>query len=334
MSSTTVKVDNSLGALYLGVTLAMSLWGIATIQTYYYYDRYVKDALWLKLFVFLVWALDTVHQALILHAGYVYLITNYANPTFIANIVITLEVMVVISGLVCLIVQSFLLFRVWMLSGKKIWLVSFLASFVILEFVLTTFFFYKGVRMESFIDLLSLDWLLKLTNSINAVTDILITATLIALLHRSRTGFRRSDNMINRLILFTVNTGALTSILAIIIVIMIQLYPTTLIYVAFYCCISRFYTNTLLATLNARRVTDTGTDIQASVSDNIPNFQHDTRGTKRSLNRMAIRVETETSHRADNISLDELTTSKVTSDTIDLEHNQYDSKNQLSKRGF
>ena len=75
--------------------------------------------------------------------------------------------------------------------------------------------------MESFLDLLSLDWLLKLTNSINAVTDILITATLIALLHRSRTGFRRSDNMINRLILFTVNTGALTSILAIIIVIMV-----------------------------------------------------------------------------------------------------------------
>lgn len=143
-------------------------------------------------------------------------------------------------------------------SGKKIWLVSLLASFVILEFVLTTceysvnyfyhfywqiykVFFYKGwvheslllvyrlqydlplksVRMESFLDLLSLDWLLKLTNSINAVTDILITAALIALLHRSRTGFRRSDNMINRLILFTVNTGALTSILAIIIVIMV-----------------------------------------------------------------------------------------------------------------
>ena len=49
-------------------------------------------------------------------------------------------------------------------------------------------------------------------NALAAVSDVAIAVILIFLLQRSRTGFRRSDSVINRLILFSLNTGLLTSI--------------------------------------------------------------------------------------------------------------------------
>lgn len=47
-------------------------------------------------------------------------------------------------------------------------------------------------------------------NVLAAAGDVLIAATLCIILHRSKTGFRVSDTMINRLMAFCVNTGLLT----------------------------------------------------------------------------------------------------------------------------
>lgn len=59
---------------------------------------------------------------------------------------------------------------------------------------------------------LELTWMAKVINSLNMFTSIVITALVIFYLHRDRTGFRKTDNVINRLIIFSVNTGLLTSI--------------------------------------------------------------------------------------------------------------------------
>ncbi|KAI5122024.1 hypothetical protein M0805_008015 [Coniferiporia weirii] len=289
-------LDNTMGALYLGVVFAMALWGVGTVQLYYYYSGYPKDKWTLKTHVALVWVLDTVHQGLITHACYVYLVTQYGNPAYLFVIVPTLEVMVLISALVCLLVQGFLVYRVWMLSSKNMILVSALMLFVLAEFAAAISFFSRGVQMKSFIEVATIAWLSKLTNALAAAADVVIAAVLIVLLHRSRTGVRRSETIINRLIIFTVNTGLLTSFCAILAVIFVSLYPDEYIYITFYICISRMYTNSLLATLNARNGTRQGfaesTDIGSSLS-----FGARVRGTETGVHNargpFAIRVDTE-----------------------------------------
>ena len=59
---------------------------------------------------------------------------------------------------------------------------------------------------------LEITWMAKVINSLNMGTSILITVLVIFYLQRGRTGFRKTDNIINRLIIFSVNTGLLTSI--------------------------------------------------------------------------------------------------------------------------
>lgn len=258
--------DDTLGALFIAVIIAMALWGVATLQMYWYYDNYTKDPLWIKLFVLLVWSLDTVHQALITHSAYVYLVTNYTNPAILETVIITLEVMVLISALVSLFVQGFLLYRVYTLSKKNVLLVGVLSAMSWAQFIAFVYFFYRGVNLGSWALIPTINWLTKTANSLSTITDISISGTLIYLLHSSRTGYKRSDSMINRLIIFTVNTGAITSLCALCVIICVSVSPTTLIYVAFYVCTSRLYTNTLLATLNARRVSITGSEIHSSMS--------------------------------------------------------------------
>ncbi|KAJ3987981.1 hypothetical protein F5890DRAFT_623292 [Lentinula detonsa] len=83
---------------------------------------------------------------------------------------------------------------------------------------------------------------------------------MIWLLQRSKTGFKNTTDVLNRLIVFTFNTGV----------------PGTFIYIFVYVSMGRFYTNCLLVTLNSRDYIRQGLSSNgASTSENyamsIPN---------------------------------------------------------------
>jgi hypothetical protein len=73
----------------------------------------------------------------------------------------------------------------------------------------------RALPLHTYVDLTSLANLSRAVNIFAVVSDVLIAATLIFLLQRSRTGFRQSETIINRCILFTINTGAMTSLFAV-----------------------------------------------------------------------------------------------------------------------
>ena len=55
-----------------------------------------------------------------------------------------------------------------------------------------------------------LKYLVSARNAAATVTDVLLTSILVYSLHKSRTGIKRTDSMINVLIMYAVNTGLLT----------------------------------------------------------------------------------------------------------------------------
>lgn len=69
---------------------------------------------------------------------------------------------------------------------------------------------------------LTIAWLAKMVDAFDAATSTLITILVIFFLQRSRTGFRRTESMINRLVIWTINTGLLTSICAIVALIFVR----------------------------------------------------------------------------------------------------------------
>lgn len=199
-------------------------------------------------------AFDTIYQTLITHTVYIYTISNWGNPKILGRLVWSMLVEVLFNGFTAFLVQSFLAMRIWKFSNRNPWLTLLVGLLIAGEFGCVLSYTVLALRFETFAQLAHLKSLSIIVNALAAAGDVLIAGTLCTILHRSRTGFHRSDTMINKLILFSVNTGFLTSLCAIASLISIVVAGHTFLYIAFFFCIGRLYSNSLLATLNARKM--------------------------------------------------------------------------------
>ncbi|PBK59120.1 hypothetical protein ARMSODRAFT_1009864 [Armillaria solidipes] len=73
------SVSETLGALYVGVTIAAVLYGVTNLQSVMYYRRYPSDWWVYRYSVGLLWVLDTVHVALSVYAVYFFLIHFFGD---------------------------------------------------------------------------------------------------------------------------------------------------------------------------------------------------------------------------------------------------------------
>lgn len=183
---------------------------------------------------------------------YYYVIKNFNNPTILICMVWSIIVEVLFNGLVGFLVQGFLTLRVWRLSSNNLFITGTIACMVIAEFGCSVAFTAKAIQFHTWEELKALKGLSITVNILAVLPDVFIAASLFYFLQRSRTGFKKSDTMITRLIVFTVSTGVFTSICAIASLVSILAWGNTLIYVAFYFSLGKLYSNSLLATLNAR----------------------------------------------------------------------------------
>jgi len=84
------------------------------------------------------------------------------------------------------------------------------------------------------------------------LSDIMIAGALCYFLHGSRTGFKSTDTIVTTLIVYAINRCLLTSVVAILEVIVFSTMPHSLWFVAIDFVIGKLYANSLLATLNSR----------------------------------------------------------------------------------
>jgi len=246
-------LDNTYGAAFIGMVVAAVLYGVSCLQAFYYYTHQ-NDTWHNKLTVTAAMIFDTVHQALITHAVYTYTITDWGNVEQLQLMVWSLLVEVLFTALTALIVQSFLTMRIWRLSNRNIYITGACAVLVVAGFVSTIVYFFKALRFKTLASLATVEGESMAVNVFGAAADILIAATLCTILHVSRSRVHKFDAMINKLIIFSVNTGLLTSLCALGSLISTIAAGKTFIYVPFYFCLGRVYTNSLLATLNARKI--------------------------------------------------------------------------------
>jgi len=196
---------------------------------------------------------------------YVPLITYNGNFLALEHLVWSQLASVAVTGLVAFLVQGFFTVRIWRLS-RIVWLtvLIFILSFGGLVFSI----FFSGLLIRVRNDsgstqvkaraiatkgvIQMIYWNNLVVDVLPAACDVLITASLCTLLYRCRGGFRRSNIIINKLLVYAVYTGFFTSTFAICSLIFGTISPKTFISGLFYFPVAGLYTNSLLATLNGR----------------------------------------------------------------------------------
>ncbi|KAJ3572735.1 hypothetical protein NP233_g2895 [Leucocoprinus birnbaumii] len=228
------SLDNSYGSIFIGMVVAAGLWGIGTAQAY--------------------WTVDTLHQAVITYLIYYYVVTNYFNPLVLDTQIWAFSIQSLFEIIPCAMVQSFFLMRIWRLSGKKVYLVVLPGLLIVAKMVLGLVWIGLCYNIKSISTAEARFGHISATiNGLAAAGDILLSSTMVVLLHQARTGIRQSDNMLAKLMVYTINTGVITSLCSIVTLIVAVVLNKTFIYGAFYFCTGRLYVNTMLASLNARQ---------------------------------------------------------------------------------
>ncbi|EAU85428.2 hypothetical protein CC1G_12567 [Coprinopsis cinerea okayama7 len=314
--------DDTFGAMLVGVWIAIAMYGMTTLQTYYYYYHYPKDRMSIKILVGSIWALDTLHVIFMCHAMYYYLIKNFGNTLPLAAGNWSLISSITINVVIAFVVQAFFTQRIYALCRRRKWLITGVIGFTVLgHFVFgieTVVFIY--IKKE-FSRLREMQYYAAVPFAIFVVlSDVLISAALCTFLDNSRTGYEDTNSMINRLMVFSINRCVLICVVAIVELVVFIAKPHSLYVFAVDFIVGKLYANSLLASLNSRMALRQGrneidsTDI--STSFNLATMPHST-----------IRTETTADVRAEQLVrlnstdggelLDEKGKSKATSSSSD-----------------
>ncbi|KAJ7835996.1 hypothetical protein B0H13DRAFT_2369045 [Mycena leptocephala] len=267
MSAATLELgaplDNTMGYMLLGVIMSAILYGISLLQTLFYFTRqrlvlacptnnlwftgYDRDPVYLKALVAATVFLDTLHLSFVIHTMYHYL------------------------GITAGLVQSFYAYRIWRMSHRNVLLTGAILLLVVATATCGTARVVLALKAGTYENLLAISPLTLSINALSTAVDVIITSTLCFMLHRTRPASLRTETMINRLILFTINTGLLTSLCAVASLISVTHRITNdvgLRLVLFLHWAALF--NALLASLNARDI------IRGHINDVDTNFKSQT----------------------------------------------------------
>ncbi|KAJ6534928.1 hypothetical protein B0H19DRAFT_1271602 [Mycena capillaripes] len=280
-------LDNTFGVLYQTVVISAALYGAGCLQAWYYFRKYQSDLCWVKFLVAFVIVFDTCQQALTtgltlviqiffkdliavpVQLFYIHRVHRRNDisplPSFGSNFQSSVsDGNWIISGFLTLL----------SLGSCAAYLGRSYPDLILVGYETTQFnsAIYRGVRpnlninlryivhmqytnrlqLSTIAELASLETLSFACNIAAAVTNVLISMFLVYYFYILKRGDARMDEIINRLIVFAFNTGVPASLCSISACIAMTVAPHTFIYMFWTIIQSRFYTNSLLVTLNTR----------------------------------------------------------------------------------
>ncbi|KAF8189021.1 hypothetical protein BJ912DRAFT_1143217, partial [Pholiota molesta] len=269
-----VNLGLTYGAYLIGTIVAASLYGILVSQTIYYFNQYPKDPPTFKLLVLSLFILDSLTIIFETHGLYYYLIVTFGNLEMLLIEVWSVQVELLVAYMIMLITQGFFVVRIWELTGRKRLLpgvITFLSlagfgksipipssaiakadDFDTLGSILGIIVQIFKLKFWSSSLVPNIKILVAFNKSLETCADAMITAALCFYLHRGRSQISRTNTMINRLIVFAVNRGVITTFLQLFCLIAFEIKPDSMAWVPFHVSTSKVYTNSVLATLNSR----------------------------------------------------------------------------------
>jgi len=197
--------------------------------------------------VTVLFILDTAHQVCACHTIYQYTM-SFRDPEAIGRVVWSVPVFHTLEPILALVAQLLrLLNRVrWPVVLATVLLA--ISSFAFCMFSAVTVY-----KSEKWGDGAKYNWVVTTWLASGAACDILIASAITYSLLLSRSGFKATDRIISKLIIWTVATGANSALTATLQLACSLALPNTALPVGLDLVLAKLYTNSLLAFLNRRK---------------------------------------------------------------------------------
>ncbi|KAE9394339.1 hypothetical protein BT96DRAFT_923601, partial [Gymnopus androsaceus JB14] len=211
------------GATYIG-NLVTAMYASICVQLYFYCTTYWnKDSWIIKTLVFVVCVLDTIHQVFSMLSSYSQLYSKHF-----------------------MLEKDYLKKKIWLPAILELTVVAYLGVALCISWTDIS------VMLTKLKDLSTLGNTAISTAAISTFNDIAIALVFAYVLHQQKTGFQNTTTIINRIALYSLNTGICTAIFGIANIIATLTAGNTFLPELFFLIGSRLYANSLLAILNLR----------------------------------------------------------------------------------
>jgi len=247
-------IASTFGALLVGGITAAVFSGIVTAQTFSYFKNYTEDAKGIKVLVGVVWFLDFCHTIFVATSLWDHLIAHFGSPERIDFIPWSLALTIAFTAILTFLVHLFFIYRIFKLSDRNYFLaipLTALASARLCFACLTTAKLITLRSLKRFVELYTFSFTSGL--SLSSLIDILVTGLLCYLLFTKHKENSSLNGVLDKLMLYTFENGSLTCAATVSsLVCWLTNHRTSLVFMGLHFVISKFYANSLLATLNTR----------------------------------------------------------------------------------
>ncbi|KAJ7286429.1 hypothetical protein C8J57DRAFT_663778 [Mycena rebaudengoi] len=240
--------------LIIGVLIAMFLFGILTVQFYFYHLSFPRDAKSVKCLVYIVYLLDLASTTMCFADAYHWFAEGYGNLFYLDDIYLSAIDTPMLGAFLAAIAQCYYCYRLWTINRYTL---PICILVVLLALAQVGSGIYGAVMAGKILKFSKVGVGLRptvyLLNIGAAVADVLVAVTMTTLLSRSRTRTAQTEFIIRRIINLTVETNLLSSIFAVLTVALLVGAPGTNYFTAPSIILGRIYSNSLLLMLNNRK---------------------------------------------------------------------------------
>jgi len=239
------------------------LMGSLIVQVYHYYTSFPKDSTATKAIVYTLFLLELTQTGIMSYFAYTIFGSGYGNLVVFDKSALEWFPVCILGSLIAGIVQLFYAHRLYIFSSSKIagGIISLLALLQIGSGI------GQGIISKLVTDRSNLAtkpicvtiWLLS-----SAVCDLTIAIAMTYYLKRRQVLSTHINQAITRLVRYTVETGSITALVAIIQVIVFLAFPANNFFETPSWTLGKLYSNNLLVLLNARAVIVGGRGQQTS----------------------------------------------------------------------
>ncbi|KAJ3521887.1 hypothetical protein NMY22_g12127 [Coprinellus aureogranulatus] len=260
------NTSDTLGPAFAGYTIGAILFGVTLLQAYHYFmtnsgNRYQMIS------VIIILVLDTLHFAFAIHMLFNFLLAISGNPHHVPWVIWSLKV-VLLQSLVffVLYVQGMYLHKMWMYINKnrdgpsllssrfRRWLKAYVVLLAVLAVGVGVLFLVELQKINDISNFsMEFTYVIYVGFGTACLVDLGIAVAMCLMLYKSSGGITRKSNLIvTKLIQYIVGTGLLTSLGALMCMVLYIAKPISLLYLGVEYSMTRLYAISILAHYNSQ----------------------------------------------------------------------------------
>jgi hypothetical protein len=248
----------------LGYMFNWGLYGALVVQTYIYFIAFPNDRLGIRLLVLGVFLLETVQSGMLTHDAFVVFGLGFAKVEGLSHLPLSWFSIPILTSVAGVATQLFFAFRIKVLSESFV-VPGLVALLSLLHGTSGIAVGVKSYGLSGHQIATQFKELIAIWLAASAACDVVIALSMTYFLSKRRTGYRSTDVMIARLTRLVIETGTLTAVLAVIVIIL-QFVPGAFYQFTLVEMIGKLYSNNLLVLLN-RRVRITSAEFSNAPSE-------------------------------------------------------------------